>query len=502
MYVLQKPMTSSDLLSAVRALHVTLDRRERPEDVAEKILNLHQQHASAFGVPLSTDDRRLLERKVSGAGSYWWMTSMSDDFDRPVGAQSQMAVAGELFAADGTKTDADDFESVRDFIETAADEIGKTVGASDFKFDRLNREQRERMGLGGLSRRQYNKRFRLLARMEQKALRLERETLKRHFAQVSKSALANRVTFEQFAADLDTACFIAYFVARCNLRSEFTNTSQERPFDVVCERLLARCRPAAANWQAIAYVYPSQDVLARLSDDIKGQLLADWLGELRTLAGLMRGVWEANDFDAETMVVSRGDDSSTWNALAGAWNRARTHWIALLYALGFEELLDSMCLGKALRLMAADVVWWHRESGGDLEADTFVFRELPFPWEVLDGEQTCTRADVEAVCARVNVDARAKGWVAQRPQGAPAPVRPTPELVHGVTVHSPQLAGVLRRAGWFSGYPRRLRALPDDTVVTRADIGRLANDPADLAEARAVREHMQELAPDRPDDAA
>jgi hypothetical protein len=36
-----------------------------------------------------------------------------------------------------------------------------------------------------------------------------------------------------------------------------------------------------------------------------------------------------------------------------------------------------MCPGKVLRLMAADVAWWHRQSGGGLHQDTAVWKELP-----------------------------------------------------------------------------------------------------------------------------
>jgi hypothetical protein len=57
-------------------------------------------------------------------------------------------------------------------------------------------------------------------------------------------------------------------------------------------------------------------------------------------------------------------------------------------------------------------------------------------------------------------------------------MRPTPELVHGVIVYDPQLAGVLRRAGWFSGYVERLRDLPDGTVVYRDQVGPLPELPA------------------------
>ena len=455
---------------ALRELFRSLDERRRPEDVADLIVELR-------GDRLSRAERRLLTSKLRKAHrgiASWFVTSMSTDFARPVGAEKQLAVASELFDADASDIDDARPDAIADFVARASSEIAKTPGASDFKDDRLNREARREAGLGDLSRRQYNKRFRLLARLEAKQRRLEREILRRHFTQISKSALASRITWEEFSEDEATAAFIAYYTARCNMRSEFTNTSQERPFDVVCDALLKRAASdGAANWWAIAHVYPDQDVLARLSDEHQGQLLATWLDELHRLAELMGQVWEANDFDLATMTVKRGDDSSTWNALAGAWNRARSHWIALLFALRMDDLLDRMCLGKALRLMAADVAAWHQSEGGNLEADTTVFSRLPFPWAVLAGESVCPKDLVERVCRDVGVDPVEKGWIAPRPKGAPTPLRPTPELVHGVVVHSPQLAGVLRKAGWFSGYEGRLRNLPDGTVVFRDDLGPL-----------------------------
>lgn len=469
--------------ATLRELYRSLDERRRPEDVADLIVRLR-------GDRLSRRERWLLTaklRKAHGRELSWFETSMSRDFARPVGAQNQLAVASELFAADAD-VDASDPGAVADFVARASGEIAKAPGASDFKDDRLNREQRRRAGLGDLSRRQYNKRFRLLARLEAKQRRLEREILRRHFTQVSKSALASRIAWDDFSQDEATAAFIAYYTARCNMRSVFTNESQERPFDVVCEALLKRAaKDGSANWWAIAHVYPDHDVLRRLSDERKGQLLATWLDELHQLADLMRDVWDANDFDAATMIVRRRDDSSSWNALAGAWNRARSHWIALLYALGMEDLLDRMCLGKALRLMAADVVAWHRASGDDLEEDTTVFSRLPFPWVVLAGERACPKDLVERVCRDAGVDPVRKGWIAPRPKGAPTPLRPTPELVHGVVVHSPRLAGTLRKAGWFSGYEERLRDLPDGIVVHRDDLGPLPDRSPDGADRFRLR---------------
>jgi len=123
----------------------------------------------------------------------------------------------------------------------------------------------------------------------------------------------------------------------------------------------------------------------------------------------------------------------------------------VLFALRMDELLDSVCPGKVLRLMAADVAAWHRSAGGDLHPDTTVWAALPPPWEVVSGRQPCTRHAIEAACQRQGVDPATSGWVAPKSRERVAPFRPTPELVHGVTVGNPFLATLLRRAGYFSG---------------------------------------------------
>ncbi len=50
-------------------------------------------------------------------------------------------------------------------LKKISPEIGKHFGASDFKADRLNKQQRKSAGLD-LSKRKYNKLFRILARLE------------------------------------------------------------------------------------------------------------------------------------------------------------------------------------------------------------------------------------------------------------------------------------------------------------------------------------------------
>jgi hypothetical protein len=121
-----------------------------------------------------------------------------------------------------------------------------------------------------------------------------------------------------------------------------------------------------------------------------------------------------------------------------------------------EDLIEQMCPGKVLRLMAADVAAWHRAAGNTLEEDTLVWQKLPRPWEVLTGEKRCRRDYVEAVCREHGVDPAKKGWCAPRMGSVIYPFRPTPELVHGVTVGHPGLALVLRKLGVFSGKELKL----------------------------------------------
>jgi hypothetical protein len=151
------------------------------------------------------------------------------------------------------------------------------------------------------------------------------------------------------------------------------------------------------------------------------------------------------------MVVRRGDDSSTWNTVAQAYNAARAGWLACLQSMGALALLDAACPGKVMRLMAADLAWWHQQSGGDLDPNTKVWSSLPLPWEVLSGRVACTRADVEQACADAGLDPADSGWTASPAKHRVVVFEPTPELVHGVTIADPVWASLLRRAGVFSG---------------------------------------------------
>ncbi|MFJ2854440.1 hypothetical protein [Streptomyces rubiginosohelvolus] len=453
-------MPSPTFEPLLRELHASLTLRKRPEDVARLIQDLY----AAQGTDLDTATEAALAKAAEHSLRNLWdgYTSMREEFARPVGAQGQLARAANLFmnVPDLPDNAGDDPAQIEVVIRRAGEEIGRSYGQNDFGMDRLNRTERTAAGLGEISKRQYNKRFRLLRRMEAKLARLIHEQRRREVAITGKGALAHVLPYELFATDPDTAAFIAYVTARGYMRSVFTNGRQRQVYDEVAEALFQRLRnrPEGARWYAVAHVHPTGEVLAQVSDQDLTQLLVRWNGFLRQAAALLEDAWNRHPLERDTMIVRRGDDSSTWNQAAQAWNTARAHWFALLTELGQDEILDRICPGKVPRLMAADVAYWHRMSGGGLHPDTYVWADLPLPWEVLRGEKDCPRSLVEAACVRHRVDPIAGAWTAPRPAAEAVVFRRTPELVHGVAVADPLMASALRSAGVFSGKGKRVAA--------------------------------------------
>jgi hypothetical protein len=446
---------SSTTEQLLRELHASLGQRKRPEDVAQLIRDLFDATPGAF----DRRTRKALDKATRNSLRSLWhgYTSMLEDFARPVGAQRQLARAAELFDT-VTALPAevgDDPAQVEVVIRAAGEEIRKEYGRSDFLADRLNRAQRADAGLGEVSKRQYNKRFRLLRRMEAKLARILVEQRKREITMIGKSGLASRLPYEEFAGDPGTAAFIAYLTARANLRSEFTVSGQQRPYDEVADALFQRLDARVANWFAIAHVHPTAEVLKHLSDERRGLLLGRWYRILLDVAEQLEALWQRQTVDRTTMVVERGQDSTTWNQAARAWTRARANWFALLEAMGAQDVIEKVCPGKVLLLVAADVAAWHRQTGGGLHPDTEVWAELPLPWHVLRGEADCPQWLVAQICRRHGVDPERGGWTRARRVVHAVPFRATPELVHGVTVADPMLATLLRSAGIFSGRPLR-----------------------------------------------
>ena len=166
----------------------------------------------------------------------------------------------------------------------------------------------------------------------------------------------------------------------------------------------------------------------------------------------------------------KGVDSSRWNAYAGALNTMRSAWINSMICAGLGHVLDEYCPGKAPRLMAADVVWWARSSGKELHEDTRMFNALPKSWDVINGQESLTRADILAAASQLNVDAEKSGWVG--PRAAHDRETPTaePALVHGVVISDPGLARTLRKLGCFSGSAvKNTGSVPDFVRSLRGD---------------------------------
>lgn len=441
----------------VTLLHDTFRRRETPETVARLILQvLPPDQANSV--------ERLIHKRVTGSvrQTFGW-SSMPTVFHEPEIPTRRFDKARELalLFLDTKLPDGDDPDAIKRLLAELNHLIGKTPADGSFLWDRLDRRRRTDLGLQ-LSRRRYDKLFRLTVRLERKLARLRAEQTKYRLLLTSRAGLANELTIEQLGGSTITAAFIAYYAARMKLRSEFTISGQQKPFDDLAAALLRLCEEdSGTDWVAVAHIFPRADILSRLTPEQQGVSLGRWFAILTELAELLEQAWRRTDIDLETMIVRRGNDSSTWNLFAGAWNRARDNWIALIEALGMDALFDQMLPGKVMRLMAADAAYWHRETGGDIHPDTKVWRALPKPWDVLRLEAQCDRSTIEAACAREGVDPLASGWSAARPRKKISQFRPTPELVHGVSVENPYLAAYLRRLGAYSGRPLREDVLRD-----------------------------------------
>jgi hypothetical protein len=432
---------------AIARLHATLPRRDTPETVAELI-----------GQALPPEQARRLHGPLHArlAGSirhFFGWSSVPTLFRAPDRPDRQLAKARELASLflGGRLPEGGDPEEVERLLAEFNELIGKHAGANSFLNNRRNRKQRAAMGLT-LSRRRYDKLFRLAARLEQRLAKLRSEEAKYRLLLIGKAALAPDLAASDFAGHVPSAAFVAYYVARMKLRSEFTISGQQKPFDDLAAALLSICEEEdrSTSWYAIAHVSPRADVLARLTEEQKGRLLGRWFDILSETAEMLENAYRRTDVDLATMIVQRGNDSSTWNLSAGAWNRARDHWIALVDALELDALFNQILPGKVMRLMAADVAAWHRREGGDVHPDNRVWAELPKPWEPFAWRSPATGTS----CSNLRLTRPRSGQerldyasAARRGPGVPSDARACPRRQRRQSVHG-HLPEAGRRIQW------------------------------------------------------
>jgi hypothetical protein len=246
----------------ITKLHGALARRDTPEAVAELILaGLPPGLARSWlDLPLRSRIQHALKKR------FGW-SSMPAVFRSVVPMDLQVAKAQELALLflgaeiSGPET-GDDIEA---FLLQFNRLIGRTAGQGDFLEQRHNRAARAAMGMT-LSRRRYDKLFRLACRLEDRLARLRQEERKHRLLLIAKSGLALDLRIEDLEGRFHTAAFVAYLTARMKLRSEFTVHGQQKPFDDLAAGLLKACeRDPETNWYAIAHVFPRADILARLT---------------------------------------------------------------------------------------------------------------------------------------------------------------------------------------------------------------------------------------------
>lgn len=446
---------------ALRALYVSLQGREMPQTVACHIGQV---------IDLATVPKRgrvLLEQ----AKGMWYPSWMPATFWRPEPLDKPaMALCRELGIDAPTNEQASDLSYLWQLVYTAKTAFSIAEDASSFRCHRMGRED---MVALGLSKRQYNRVFRLVTRLEQYIRDRERQTLIANCARFSKTCAASLLSWDDFAAEPHTAALVAYIAANLGRRSLFTNGKQARAFDDIAEALLQATD--AHNWYAVAYVFPRSDVLARLTTDQKLAVLGIALHMMRQSSSLLRWLAAKSNMQLHTMIVQKGDDSATWNQVAGAWNRARDMWLAVMTALGRNDVFTAFLPGKCLRLMAGDVVYLHTLGDGNnasnvddtLDADTKVWRDLPKPWDVMDSSVFCGLETVSAVCKLHGVDGKAKGWTAPRARTAVDMWVPTYDAVCGIEINQPELAWWLRKVGMFTAKPLNAHAQPQPPTVAQ-----------------------------------
>lgn len=302
------------------------------------------------------------------------------------------------------------------------------------------------------SKKAYLKRLRAVTNFDKKVARVRKALNSRYGLMTAKSRLARLVDADKLN-DVALA-YVAYVVARANRRTRFQLETQSKAFDTIVDGLF-KLLPQDTAWDQVALVAPVESVFRKLDVSTQATTLALFYNEMVFWAELLEQEWVALPQNVQkTFVVSHGTNSTDFNAFAGAFNTMRSGWIAGMTASGLSSMFDMYLPGKAIRLLAADLVRWnYYVNDSYVSADAELFAKLPYPWDVIKGDAELTRAIMVDVDVLDEATLTEKGWVSPRSGlefEAPAP---DPALVHGVTVANPELAVLLRKIGVFSSKP-------------------------------------------------
>lgn len=476
----------------LRRLYQGLRKRRPPQDVAHDLVRLgFQRRLSAVG---GTELYRIIRRAKAFAAAGATGSSMPTTWRHHAGLcrahQAASAAMAPIAASAGVPTmaaDPTDPQSLLAWLEWAIGLLGlpgdkpqparptmrrtpiavKWWGGTYYRLPSPRGARGQRGGhadtrvrmdaatrrerLPGVPVRAYRRAVRSVLHLQQRTQVLARERDREAAVAFGKARLAHLVTEEEFVACPMTAAFTAYYVSRLNMRTLFIAGPQARPMDTLAEELLEKalaaptCRPFV-----LASVLTRQRVLDLLDDDECGRLLGIYYEQLAACARILRHSYDVNR-DPRHMIVRAGDDSSSWNVASRAFNQARTGWLNVTKALGFEDVVELSCPGKVPALVAADVAAWHAREGKDQHMDVRVWADLPLPWDVVLDDDDCPAEMVRQACQRHGVDPDRSGWTQPYRQAFTELPEPAPDLVHGVVVASPLLASVLRGIGVFSG---------------------------------------------------
>lgn len=130
-------------MEKLKLLYRSLGQRKRPEDIAEIIIDVLENE-------LSSVELKLLEKAATGSlkRNCLGYTFMASKFAKVLGAEKQIKKAIEIFKIQNIQTiDYNYVPDIENFIRKISVLIYKKTGSNNFIADRLNKEERKKLGL-------------------------------------------------------------------------------------------------------------------------------------------------------------------------------------------------------------------------------------------------------------------------------------------------------------------------------------------------------------------